>query len=331
MLNRNILTVATLLSLNALLTACGSWGPVFQQRAASASAIDNTTTTGSSLPAPLIAAGGNFACAAFSGVEQCWGTNTEGATSVNGLSGVAALSAGDNHACALVSGAVECWGDNVFNTPLAVAGLPTDITFLTSGGNFNCAVSTSQGVLCWGMGIFDNTYTYPVTSMGIAATGVTQLTAAHNQACMVNSGTPYCWGLDMYSNYNPPAIPSGLDVSQTTTAVAAGMEYVCVVQGAGSVTCTGAFNGYGQQGDGSITSGASLLAIGHAYTCANVSSAGLECWGGEVDGTTTSTPHTVGISGSVTGVSVYDGHACAIAGGNIQCWGDLAQPASTSW
>jgi len=125
-----------------------------------------------------IAAGSYHTCALMaSGGVKCWGQNEDGQlgdgkptlesivapVDVVGLSsGVVKISAGENHTCALVAtGGVKCWGWNVYgqlgdgtlddrSMPVDVIDLGSGVTAVASGLNFNCALTTSGGVRCWG-------------------------------------------------------------------------------------------------------------------------------------------------------------------------------------
>lgn len=125
-----------------------------------------------------IAAGSYHTCAlTTTGGVKCWGQNEEGQlgdgtptlkpvvtpVDVVGLStGVVMITAGENHTCALLaSGRVKCWGWNYYgqlgigtledrSTPVDVMGLDDGITAVASGSNFNCALTVSGGVKCWG-------------------------------------------------------------------------------------------------------------------------------------------------------------------------------------
>ena len=123
-----------------------------------------------------LSAGGGHTCAVTaSGGVQCWGANNigqlgDGTTTqrltpvaVLGLSDKAlAVSSGAGYSCALLAtGGVQCWGYNVSGalgdgtsisrlTPVAVQGLATGVTGISTGGGHTCALLTSGGVQCWG-------------------------------------------------------------------------------------------------------------------------------------------------------------------------------------
>src|SRR5207247_9922866 len=75
---------------------------------------------------------------------------------------VVAIAVGYAHACALTrAGRVLCWGGNRFgelgdgttvdrHTPVAVAGLGTDVIAIAAGAYDTCAVTGPGGAFCWG-------------------------------------------------------------------------------------------------------------------------------------------------------------------------------------
>ena len=130
-----------------------------------------------------LAAGSHHTCAlTSSGGIQCWGINShgqlgEGTTTststpvgVTGLSSVVTtLAAGRSHTCASTNAdTVKCWGSNVFgqlgdgtagqlvdgtadvdpskSTPVAVAGLSSEVTTLVANSNHTCARIKDGGV-----------------------------------------------------------------------------------------------------------------------------------------------------------------------------------------
>ena len=77
-------------------------------------------------------------------------------------SAASAIATGNFHTCAIVTGGtVECWGNNAdgqlgdgTNTdssrPVAVVGLGSTATAITTGDDFSCALLTGGTVECWG-------------------------------------------------------------------------------------------------------------------------------------------------------------------------------------
>lgn len=110
------------------------------------------------------------------------GTTTDSAipVTVNGPTNVAAVSGGTTHTCAVkslippggdpavgtgtgtpVTADVWCWGGNDYGqlgdgtnnpsrTPVKVIGLPSDVSQISAGSYFTCAMSLSTGMWCWG-------------------------------------------------------------------------------------------------------------------------------------------------------------------------------------
>jgi alpha-tubulin suppressor-like RCC1 family protein len=144
-----------------------------------------------------IATGFQHACAVVSGGVKCWGGNGAGQIGNNTATGpvltptdVFGLGAGSNvtqvvagtfHTCALISGGtVKCWGQSIvgqvgtgasgsgiqFTTPQDVA--ITNVSRLSAGGNFTCALLTDGTEKCWGGNgtgaIGDGTSTSPRTT-----------------------------------------------------------------------------------------------------------------------------------------------------------------------
>jgi alpha-tubulin suppressor-like RCC1 family protein len=123
-----------------------------------------------------IAAGSHHTCAlTVAGAVECWGWNEEGqlgdGTDTNRLvpvqvvglaSGVRQIAAYVEHTCALAdAGGVKCWGENASgelgdgtttarSTPGPVVGLEIPISVLAIGAEHTCAVTTANGLECWG-------------------------------------------------------------------------------------------------------------------------------------------------------------------------------------
>ena len=215
----------------ALLTAGGvkCWGANLNGQ------LGNGTTSSSAVPVDVvglvggvsaIAVGGEHTCAiASDGGLKCWGWNATGQVGVRtvadrhvpvdvpGLGGaVSAVAAGGRHTCALMaSGAIRCWGYNEYGQlgdgttsdspmPVTVAGLPSSIRAITTGGNFSCALRTDSGVSCWGLnsagqlGGTSDLSPVPVDVAGLAS-GIRAIAAGFYHVCGVSGdGGVTCWG-----------------------------------------------------------------------------------------------------------------------------------------
>ena len=266
-----------------------------------------------------------------------------------------AISAGVADTCAVTSaGGAECWGSDFFgalgdgkggdesvsgsDTPVAVSGLSSGVTAISSGERWNaCAVTSGGGVDCWGDDEWDQ--------LGIAP------------------------GPD--TSTNTPVAVSGLSSGVTTVDVgesSIGLTHVCALSSAGAVDCWGD-DGDGQLGNGTVaglevcedgdaecsytplaviglSSGVAAITSGGGDTCALTSAGAVYCWGGNEDGelgdgTSTGpqpceygpcsyTPVAVsGLSSGVTAITSGGGsgdsgfHTCALtSAGAVYCWGD---------
>jgi alpha-tubulin suppressor-like RCC1 family protein len=323
----------------------------------------------------MIETGGYHTCAlTTSGSIKCWGHNGIGelgdGTTTNRTtpvdmsalpSGVSAIAAGYYHTCGLTtSGGVKCWGDNEHGqlgdgtttnriTPVDVSGLTSGMRAIAAGYGHTCAVTTSNGIKCWGWNssgqLGDGTQTDRTTPVNVSGltSGVSAIAAGVSHTCaLTTSGGVKCWGFSCYANINDG--PTPVDVSGLTSgvlAIAAGDNHTCAMTTTGGVKCRGD-NSDGQLGDGTTTdrttpvdvsglSGVSAVAAGSYHTCALTTSGGVKCWGanwhGQLgDGTTTSRSIPVDVSGLTSGVSAIAagwGHTCALTmSGGVKCWGD---------
>jgi large repetitive protein len=313
------------------------------------------------------------------GGVECWGYNNYGQlgngtttdspspVGVTGLSsGVKAVAASTTHTCAVTNaGGVKCWGYNNYgqlgngttvasSTAVDVSGLTSDVTAISAGNGYSCAMTTGGGVKCWGSnangqlgdGTSNNSST-PVDVSGLAS-GVTALSVGTRSACAVTtSGGLTCWGLNTYGQLgNGTTDSSATPVNVTGLAsgvgsVAVGAGHACALATTG-VKCWG-YNGYGQLGNTTtidsltpvdvtgLASGISNLTAGNNHTCAITTTGGVKCWGynsyGQLgDGTTASSTTPVGVIGLTSGVTNLTGganHTCAITGSHdVVCWGN---------
>ncbi len=276
------------------------------------------------------------------------------------LAGVASLAGSDDYSsfCALLtSGGVDCWGygnegqlgNGVFYTidqgdgstvPVAVLGVGgsgtlSGVESLTGNQVGYCALLTSGGVDCWGLGtygqlgdgLFYRTASYgsdvPVAVLGVGGSGTlgSVVSLAGNESstycALLTSGGVDCWG-DGYSGqlgdgvfYTPADYGSAVPVA---------------VLGVG--------------GSGTLAGMASLAGSNDSSFCALLTSGGVDCWGfgkqGELgDGIHYKTGNlgsavpvgVVGVGGSGTLGDVESlvgdaqGFCSLLTSGGVDCWG----------
>jgi alpha-tubulin suppressor-like RCC1 family protein len=320
------------------------------------------------------------------------------------------VAAGRNHTCALTtSQGVKCWGNGAYGqlgngtltdtqstpvdvcvsvlTPGACAGTPLrGVSQIAAGDSHTCALTTSQGVKCWGYGgdLGDGGVTDQSTPVNVVATGegpggaalsgITQIATGGTDTCaLTTSGGVKCWGVgasgqlgdgDTSERLTPvdvcvtvvtPGICNGTPL-RDVTQIAAGTFHTCVLTGSGGVKCWGSGTS-GELGNGSASNqstpvdvvatgegpgGAALadvsrITAGNDHTCALTLSGGVKCWGyggglgnGATSGTQ-STPVDVVATGEGLGGTALSGitqiaagqlHTCALTtSGGVKCWG----------
>lgn len=344
----------------------------------------NATMTG----ATEVAASNTSTCALSESRDAfCWGGNNNGQVgnghstteaspqdAINVTATASRASAGLSHTCALTdAGTVKCWGYNAngelgggtttdSTTPLTVKDSTgttlAGVTALESSGNgaFNCALTSSGGVYCWGSNSYgqlgngtasaENTTSssvaVPVTGL---SSGVTAIASGVNSSCAVTSaGTVKCWGNNAYGKlgdgtYINKSYPVDVPNLDQVTKISVGTNHACAVITDGSVRCWGN-NGTGALGDGTTTnrlgpvtvsslSGVTAITSGSDDTCV-ITNGALKCWGYNAHGQlgngktlNSSVPVDVtGLSSGVSTVSAGTYHVCAVTDdGTSRCWG----------
>ncbi len=313
------------------------------------------------------------------GGAKCWGYNEasqlgDGTTidrntpvQVNGLTnGVSVITAGGLHTCALTSeGGVKCWGYNFYGqlgdgtpitraTPVDVSELSSGIINIALGSYHTCALTSEEGVKCWGRNdsgqLGDATITNrfnPVDTSGLISGVMTIAAGSYHTCALTSEGGVKCWGnnvngrlgdgttTDRYTPVDVNGLSSGV------IAIAAGGSHTCALTSEGGVKCWG-INGTGQLGDGTIISrtvpvdvsglsnGVTSISAGFYHTCIVTTEGGAKCWGynseGQLgDGTTANryTPVQVsGLSSGVSAITVGGFHTGAlITDGEMMSWG----------
>jgi alpha-tubulin suppressor-like RCC1 family protein len=272
---------------------------------------------------------------------------------------------GDGCEVSLASDAMHCGacGRACVDGAPCVRGLCDPVVSVAPGPAHSCAIRTSGAALCWGTneaGQLGDGTLVPHTVPGPAAAGFafTQLTAGSSFTCGIERGTErlLCWGRNGYGELGDglltnrgvpaPVVARASDeatfVTRRFVAVRALGSGACALDSTGEVWCWGR-NSAGEVGDGSTTlqsravrvvgvSGATALSAGALHVCALVTGGTLRCWGGNPfgalgDGTTTSRGVPAEVPGltDVTALAALTWSTCALAGGQVWCWGRNAE------
>jgi alpha-tubulin suppressor-like RCC1 family protein len=268
--------------------------------------------------------------------------------------GVTAVAAGGGHSCALTSGGgVKCWGSNAYGqlgdgtttsrmTPVDVSGLVSGVVAISAGGAHTCALLSGGTIKCWGRNLEgqlgDGSTTSraaPVNVTG-SVTGI-RVSAGGGHTCVVTSGGGLkCWGENTYyqvgdgTNTRRVAPTDVVGLTAGATMVSAGASGTCAITSAGGAKCWGNGLSATPSDVSGLTSGVGGVAAGGYHACAVTSVHGAKCWGdnskGQVgDGTTTTRPTPVDVSGLTGGVRMIAAglyHTCVSAPPTYRCWGD---------
>ena len=288
-----------------------------------------------------------------------------------------AVSAGWSHTCALRSTRrLYCWGENGFGelginsadthrvipTPVGAA---TDWAQVSSGQFHTCARKTNGRLSCWGRDLVgevgnggpnDNAILFPQEVSG-AFTDWTSVSAGRNHTCgrrAINSGTLFCWGLNVNGQLGNDGVGTTQGVPNQVvtgpgawTAVSAGEFHTCGRRNTGRLFCWGSDN-QGQLGNGSaaaddkdtpvevagnITIWTNGFSADGFNTCGRRSNGRLFCWGDDTlgsvgDGGTAGTDQWMSprqVFGNRTDwstVNVGQSHSCATrTNRRLYCWG----------
>lgn len=282
--------------------------------------------------AKAVAASGGHTCALHTdGHVSCWGHNVEHEAGVR------------EDLCTANNRQFQC-----VPSPLLVPGV-TEATALGLADRTSCAIRT-DGVVCWGRnqdGELGNPFgnlanPRPMSDLGV----VEALGGGERHVCTLESGGRIrCAGFNSFGEVgNDTQLPVTPPVELTISAehLASGYQHNCaVVQG--GVYCWGR-NEHGQVFDmprypilapqpvPGVT-GATHVAVGVLHSCALLSDATAMCWGdndagqlGVGDQLARTGPTALALGG-IDQLTGGVGHACALAGGTVYCWGsELGYP-----
>jgi alpha-tubulin suppressor-like RCC1 family protein len=319
-------------------------------------------------------AGGATTCAVTAaGAADCWGSNTFDQAEGTGVSAnpnpfvtaavsPAGVTGGSNNLCRWsAGGAVQCVGanstgillDGTTNSSSSYVTLPgVTVDALVVGTIHACGVR-NQKIKCWGSDTSGQlgdglivSGPNPVTPVFDDDTteleAVTDIASDGRHTCAVDSGSVYCWGLNLVgqSGSDPLAGTTLFYVTQVAgvpagaTRVAVSDEHSCAIANGGEVWCWGGGN-EGELGDGLSTSGytpvragtitdATDLAVGRRHSCAITGTGTVECWGLSPYTGGTSSPTPAAVAGISTAVQLTAGetHTCVrLADATVTCWG----------
>lgn len=307
--------------------------------------INNGALSGKSTT--WLSALGRGGCAIAEGKPYCWGENYYGelgndstdtvsafpsAVKMEGaLSGktVTALYHGTSAPTRylVADGELYSWGSNWYDAlgtgtseesvshPMSVSEgsilADKSVTQISQGANFTCAIADAK-IYCWGENVRgqlgDGTTEPKSTPVAVDMSGalagktIASISAYGENICAIASNQLYCWG----DHYN---LISGVSGVQSTRPVA--------------MSSTGALAGK------TITS----LSRSSGNTCV-VASGELFCWGSNSHGgvgnnahVTAQSPVNISATGALAGKTVTKVHmgtdnVCALADGDLYCWGN---------
>jgi alpha-tubulin suppressor-like RCC1 family protein len=332
-----------------------------------------------------LSAGASHSCARTGlGGVMCWGANNYGQLGNNNkpneadaavpvvtsiansspIGSVAGLASGADHACVLTTGhGVKCWGDNEYGqlgtnsggvagatspAPADVTGLSSGIAQVAAGDFFSCAVTSSNGVKCWGyngngqLGTNDIQLRLAPTDVTGLASGVMTVVAGSNHACaLMTNGGMKCWGDNKSGQIGDNSTTqrkTPVDVSGLTSgvvAIGAGGNHTCALTTQNILKCWGA-NDNGQIGNNTTTNQPLAVKIqtGQSIAFAPRRSTGLGSFNltatassGLAVAYSTWTPSTCQVSGSTLTATAYGlcGVRASQAGGSDGLNGTFAR------
>ena len=310
-----------------------------------------------------ISSSNSHTCALTAGKHvKCWGNGSEGrlgngansssstpvdvhtsSSDFSPLGGITAISSSNSHTCALTEGKhVKCWGireiggrGSLFNkTPIDIrvglegSDLLSDITAVSSGGYYTCALRGDSSVKCWGSGKegklgigYIPHYSGPVSVYrsqedSPLLEGIRAISSGYHHTCaLMASSLVKCWGNFGLGNGEMPQSLTPVDVHTSSSNFSPLSGVIAVSSGYSHTT-------------------------GDSHTCVLTREGYVKCWGDGTDGqlgnnkevSSSLTPVDVHTSlsdssplGNITAVSSGGNHTCVITRErHVKCWGDGA-------
>lgn len=281
---------------------------------------------------------------------------------VVGLDDVTAIRSGGLFSCALDSAhTVSCWGlgpfgagaDSQYDLSFVAASVPggTGITSFDTGSSHGCGVTTAGGVRCLGSGASgqlgngtdDSSYLHAVDVDGIENATAVAAGGAHTCA-LLSDHTVSCWGYNGQgqlgdSTNNSSSVPVSVTVPDgqdtvllTAVAIAAAGSSTCALLLDRTVSCWGDITSSHSPTTVTGVSDAVRITVGDGHACAILTGQTAVCWGrngyGQLsDGSDNDSAVAVAVPEptAITEIAAGDRGTCAIAGGEVYCWGRVAQ------
>jgi len=327
--------------------------------------------------ASFLFAGGDTSCVLDGNLGlACWGQVTQPpdrrsspvTVALSQTPSPGAIAAGENHICLIrADRTVACWGNDVAGQlgdgldvlyvdaeqPVTVTGLD-QVSALSLGQGFSCALRLDGTVVCWGSDQYgqtgDSTMSWPMlpnTIPGLAKATAIQAGAGHVCAILADR-TVSCWGANHSGQLGPGdaavtrATPVAVPGLSGVVALAAGSSHTCALLDNQRVACWG-YDQQGQLGVATPSDATSIatptlvpgvdhvvaIAAGQAHTCALIADGTVSCWGagragelGDGVGADRSSPAQVSGLTNAVQIALGDSHSCARLGdGRIRCWG----------
>lgn len=258
-----------------------------------------------------------FACAVHSNGEiQCWGdTSRKGAKEVSNANSsydFKSVTTGFRHACGRTLGTQTmedrtiCWGNSTYGqNQVPTQYRATAFAHIDAGKNFNCGITTSGKIVCWGQDDSGQVSNSP------GGTDWVQLSAADTHACALDSSDKIeCWGDDTNKKVSEPN-----NAPQSAIHVSAGDEFTCIVdKSLSEIICWGEDD---EDQISNIPNGTfSIVRAGIEFGCGVGTGKNLSCWGNNLSDQANPP------QGSFADVAPSDSHACGLLDtGKIECWG----------
>ncbi len=268
------------------------------------------------------------------------------------------ISAGEYHSCGITSeGRVSCWGRDSYQAigiqgsdeqpvPVVLADFD-DASVIESVNSRNCVIDSSGAAFCWG----DDSYGTLGNGRDVGDTetpgpvlgglSFAAISMSRYATCGVTTDSQgACWGREGYlgADVGQVSEPTILELHPEYVDVAVGTTHGCGLDLTGKVHCWGD-GSQGQLGQGSRSDSAFVplpvnrnlpgpvvqIETLNSGSCALNNDGGLFCWGDrDVDGVSGSDsllPAPVRPDLTFEWVDASKSHVCAIASGDIYCWG----------